>query len=639
MSTGGGMADEKKLKKSPDAQFRFALSEDGMKLGVSRYFPPNGGEGPSVDLLCRQVAAAGIQLPVDEEAAQKVIDSLERGGELRRVTLVHGTPVQEPQHAKLVALGNLEFPVFPGDQFARKVAPIEACEGVSIDGRVTKPQEHFKPDDIEISVGENVEFQSVTGFFISQVMGMARMKDGTIRVDPIARISEDGIEITGTLFHKDFKGNSISTARLEKEMRDMGAVIDLDHDTLQDKLNKADKLGKPLPNQVIVAGNHPVPGRDGFFEYLVSSREDTGTEDESGRLDFKNRGTYPVVNVGQLVGRLHPPTLGEGGIDIYGKTIPAHGGNGMRLRLGKNVFVHDDQVTFESKSQGIVVMEKGLLEVQDCLMIAGNVDLETGNIKVEHGSVKIQGSIQAGFQVSSPDNVIVGGSIESAKVYAGGNVEVSGGILMPEGGQIKADGDVVCNYATNANIEAGRDVDIANDITNCDIRAEGKLLAVRGKGHLIGGEVTTSKGMEINEVGSELGVETSAAVRIEDAQDEDLRVERRKVKQAIQKIDDAMGGDSPDVILRRTAPEKRAAVAEVLKHRITLVKRRKVISEQLNQLALKHQEELAGVQIKVRKLLHPGTTLKFGGRHFPIIKRREASTVYWSEDSRDIVFE
>lgn len=510
---------------------------------------------------------------------------------------------------------------------------------MTIDGRVIKTKEKFKPTDIEVKVGQNVEFQSVTGFYISQVMGMARLKGGAITVDPIVHISEDGIEVRGTLFHRDFRGDLISVARLEKEMRDLGVVIDIDSERLDKLLTRAEKQGKPIPDEVIVAGRHPVPGRDGYFEYLVTSREDMGTEDESGRLDFKNRGSYPEVSEGQLIGRLHPPTAGEGGIDIYGKTIPADGGKGMRVRLGKNVFVHDDQVTFESKARGIVVMERGMIDVLDCLVISGNVDLETGNVSVEHGSIKIQGSIQAGFKVSSPEHVVVGGSIESASVYAGGNIEVAGGILMPEGGLVKADGDVICSYATNANIESKGNVDIANDITNCDIQADGMLIANRGKGTIQGGDIVTGKGVVAKEVGSELGVETNLAVRIEGAEDEDLRQERVKIKKAIQKIDDAMGGDPPDQILRRTVPEKRAAVAEVLKHRITLVKRRKAISEELNQLALRNQEELAGVKIQITGLIHPGTTLKFGGRAFPIAKRREASTVYWSETARDIVFE
>ncbi|MGL1862964.1 MAG: FapA family protein [Pseudodesulfovibrio sp.] len=633
------MADGKATKKNPDAQFRFSMSEDGMKLGVSRYFPPNGGEGPSVDLLRRQVAAAGVQLPVDEEAAQQIVESIEKSGEVRRVVLVSGTPVQEPKHAALVGLGNLDFPVFPGDRFARKKEPLSAEDGKTIDGRVIKPKENFKPDDITVKMGENVELDPLTDSYVSLVWGMARLKDGTISVNPIPRISEDSIEVTGTIHFEDFRGQPLTPARIEKELRDVGVVIDPNHDLLEKKLRQAKKTGLPLFEQILVAGNHPVRGRDGWFEYLVSSREDTGTEDESGNLDFRDRGMYPLVTEGQTIGRLHAPTAGEGGIDIYGKTIPANGGNGLRIRLGKNVFVHKDEVTFESKAEGIMVMEKGMVDVLDCLILPGNVDLSTGNVKVESGSVKVIGSIQAGFKVTAPEHIIVGGSIESATVNAGGNVEVSGGILMPEGGIIKAGGDVIANYATNAQIEAGGDVDIANDITNCDVHADGKLFASRGKGHILGGEIITGKGMEVNEIGSELGVQTTVSVRIEHAEDEGLRQQRVKVKQAIRKIDEAMGSDSPNEILQRTKPEKRAAVAEILKHRITLVKRRKAISEQLNQMALKSQEDLAGVKIEVKRLIHPGTDLRFGGRAFPVAKQREASTIFWSEETREIVFE
>ena len=52
------MADEKTLRDCPDARFRFAMSEDGMTLGVSRYFPPTCGREPSVALIREQVAEA-----------------------------------------------------------------------------------------------------------------------------------------------------------------------------------------------------------------------------------------------------------------------------------------------------------------------------------------------------------------------------------------------------------------------------------------------------------------------------------------------------------------------------------------------------------------------------------------------------
>ncbi|WP_285906679.1 DUF342 domain-containing protein [Pseudodesulfovibrio pelocollis] len=621
-----------------DAQFRFALSEDGMKLGVSRYFPPQGGgEGPSVKLLKRQVAQAGVRLPVDEQAAREVVDSIQRDEEIRRIVLVRGVEVQEPRHASLVALGNLDFPVFPGDRFARKHPPCHASDGETIDGRVIHPREHFEPEDIKVTMGENVEFDALTNAYVSTVWGMARLREGTLAVDPLTHISEDLTTVKATLHHKDFRGQPISAERVEKELRELGVVIDIDLGRLKALLGRARDQGQPVPDQVVVAGRVPSPGRDGWLELLVSTRELAGTEDESGRLDFRDRGTHPMVEAEQVVARLHPPSAGEGGIDIYGKTIPASRGKPMVVRRGENIDVLDDEITFISRAKGVLSLEDNILSATECLLINDNVDLGTGNVIIEYGSVKILGSIHAGFSVSAPKHVIVAGSIESATVSAGGNVEVSGGILMPDGGTVRAGGSVSCAYATNARIRAGGDVIITNDITNSDIRAEGRLLGTRGKGHVQGGKIITGKGMEIKELGSELGVNTVVGIQIQHDDDDTLRAERKRLKEAIRKIDDALGHDPPKTILTRTRPEKRAAVAEVLKHRVTLIKRRKAVSEEINQRTLARQEELAGIRIRVHRLIHPGVVVVMGSKKLDISRRTEAATISWDARTSEIV--
>lgn len=630
------MADEKALKESPDARFRFALSEDGMKLGVNRYFPPNGGKNPSVELLRKQVAEAGVQLPIDNDAAQRVITAITQGNEFKGIALVHGIPAAEPMDATLMGLGDLEFPVFPGDRFIRFRQAQQAENGQTIDGRILTPKGSFTPEDISVETGENVEWDPITESYVAQIWGMARVRDNIVSVDPIAQISDDAVVVTGNLHYQDFKGVPITPARIDKEMRDLGVVIDLDLDLLEAKLAQSKDLGMPLQNQVIVKGGHPVPGRDGWLEYLVTTRETAGTEDESGRLDFRNRGTYPMVSPGQVIGRLHLPTAGEGGIDIYGKTIPAHEGKALHVHLGENVILQDDKVTFESKAKGVVVMEKGTLSVTECLIIPGNVDLNSGNVKVEHGSVKVLGSIQAGFSVSAPLHVIVEDSIESATVYAGGQVEVKGGILMPDGGQIVCDGDVIAGYLTNANIKAGGDVHVANEILNSTIQAEGRLFATSGKGVVNGGTILTRKGHEINEVGSELGVATVIGVYMEYQEDDELLLERNKIVQAIKKIDEALGSEPPKAILSRTPKEKRQAVAEVLKHRATLAQRRKTINERITELVLAHQQEMDGIDIQIKRLAYPGTTIQFGKKAKQIAKRMEASTFYFSLKDRDI---
>lgn len=631
------MADQSSTRKTGDARFRFSLSEDGMKLGVSRYFPPEDGEGPSVELLKRQVAEAGVSLPVNEEAAHQVVESVLESGEIKRIALVSGIPAQEPRDGSLMALGNLDYPVFPGDRFARLRKAQKPRNGRTIDGKVLKPKGNFTPEIVEVAMGENVEYDPLDDAYVAGVWGIVRLKDGVLSITPIPHLSEDFITVSGPLYSKDFKGVAITPARIEKEMRDLGVVIDIDSERLDDLLRQAGEAGGVLPDQVLVAGRHPIPGRDGWLEYLVATREETGTEDACGCLDFRDRGTYPMVDPGQVIGRLHPPTPGEGGIDIYGKTIPAHGGSELFIHLGENVTVQEDKITFQSKAKGVVSMENNVLSVTECLLIHGNVDMETGNVKVEHGSVKILGSIQAGFQVIAPGHVIVSGTVESAKVTAGGNIEVAGGILMPDGGRITAGGDITAACATNAILHADGDVHVAHDVTNSKIRCGGTFFSTRGKGAVQGGEIMAAKGMEINEVGSELGVATVIGILIEHDEDADLHLERDKIKQAIRKIDEALGDEPPDVILDRTPPDKLEAVAELLKHHKTLTKRHKCLKQELSRLEQARQEELAGLKIKVKRFLYPGAVVRIGIRSHTFKTRTEASTIYWDRESRGIV--
>ncbi|EGB15256.1 protein of unknown function DUF342 [Pseudodesulfovibrio mercurii] len=631
------MSDEQALKDSPDATFRFCMSEDGMKLGVNRYFPPNGGKEPSVPLLRAQVAACGVRLPVDEDAARRIVEAVTEGREFRGITLVRGIPPREPREASLAPLGDLEYPVFPDDRFLRFRPATKAAEGETIDGRTLKPNGTFTPKPVKVERGENADWDPAAEAYYSLVWGMVRVRDNVVSVDPVAHITHDEVEIVGTIFHKDFRGEPITPERIEKQLRDMGVLIPVDLEALLIKLRQAAAANMPLPNQVLVQGAHPVPGRDGWLESLVATREETGTEDASGRLDFRDRGFYPMVVTGQIIGRLHPPTAGEGGIDIYGKTIPAHAGRELKIHLGENVLLQNDGVTYAAKAQGVAVMERNTLSVTQCLVVQGNVDLNSGNVKVEHGSIKVLGSIQAGFSVSAPRHVLVDGSIESATVYAGGLVEVKGGILMPDGGEIVSDGRVIANYAINARIRARHDVIIANEVQNSTIRTDGRITALSGKGTVLGGEILARRGIEVNELGSELGVATVVGILLDEAEDEDLREERLRVVRSIKKIDATLGTEPPETLLARTPEARRAALAEVIKHREALVRRRDVLSEKINGLTQRRQQEMEGITIRVKKFVHPGTVIQFGTIRKKVEKRLPSPVFYWDPEKRDIL--
>ncbi|KAB1442958.1 FapA family protein [Pseudodesulfovibrio senegalensis] len=621
-----------------DAKFRFCLSEDGMKLGVSRYQPPsNNGAPPSTELIKKQVAEAGVTLPVDEDAAQKVLACIESGKDFKGIALVRGIEMQEPQDASFEKKGDLNFPVFPGDCFAVKTPPVAARNGQTINGVVTKPKSTKKPKDITITVGENCEFNPSDGSYTATVFGMARVRDDKIQVDPLLRVDKDNITISCTIFHQDFSGKPISVSQIEKELLDLGVVIDMELEEMDRALRKASIGNEPVKDVLVVRGRHPVNGKDGWLEYLVSTREQTGTEDESGRLDFKDRGAYPSVDEGQTVARLHPPTKGQGGIDIFGKTVPANEGRELFIHLGENVILLEDEITFQATARGILVMERNTLSVSECLVLSGNVDMGTGNVRVDTGSVKVLGNVQAGFEVRAPKHVVVGGSIESATVVTGGNVEVSGGILMPDGGLVEG-GDVITSYMNNGRVLAHGNIVFKNEISNSNIQAFGKIIAEKGKGIIQGGTSLCSRGMTVNELGSELGVKTVVGINLSTEDDLDLIKERKHLVKELNKIDKILGKGDPRDILTRTPADKREAVVKIIKHRMNVSKRYKNVTEELTEKADMRQQELAGISIKVMRTIHAGVIIKMGGQTVQVKKTMDRTQIHWNQDERKISF-
>lgn len=630
---------KKKAKGSSDARFRFCLSEDKMKLGISQYTPPSKlGAEATVDSICRQIAEAGVKLDPDRAAAKRIISILQNGGgidEISGITLVRGVEVQEPEDASIEPQGDLTKPVFPGDRFAEYSPPKLARNGETIDGVITKPKDNRKAEDIKPEAGENCDFDARDGGFTATTHGIARIEGGRVSVAPCLRVTSDEIKVLGDLYDKDFRGLAVTPDRIVKVLHDMEIGLEPDLDWLDKELERAAKSRQPRLNKTVIKGKRPIDGRDGWLEYLVATREEAGTEDDQGRIDYRNRGLYPSVTPDQTVARLHPPTQGEAGVDVYGKTIPANAGRELTLHAGENIEVSADGITFTAKDTGILVVEKNTVSVTQCLVIHGDVNLGTGNVRTDEGSVKVTGNVLSGFKVEAPKHVIVEGSVESADIKAGGDVSVKGGILQPDGGTVFAGGEVVTGFAANATIRAGRSLVIKNECSNCRVQTP-YLLAAKGKGVVQGGVLVITKGMEVNELGSELGVPTTISVGIGSEKDSELIAERTRLKKELQKIDHALGGADPKDILQRTPEAKRPQVAKIIKHRMNVAKRFEDTAARAAEMTKQRISQLSGVKIKVRKQIHPGVLVKMGGKTMKVKNTLERSMIFWHPGKDDI---
>ena len=620
-----------------DAQVRFCLSEDGLKLGISRYKPPaEGGKPLTKDGLRQALKRAGVQLPPSEAAMDKVLLYLEQGKPVTGIALVRGKEAVESRDAFLEPMGDLSRPVFPGDIVAIKHAPAQPETGHTIDGRELIPENLAPAKDIVIPAGSTVRFDPSDDTVRSRVYGLAEVEISSAEVRPLITLSPDKSQAMAVIHATDSLERPVTQERLALALKAQRIVKPIIPEAVEQALALAKAESRAVEGVVLAQGVLPEPGADGWLELLVRGRDLVGQETQTGRLDYRERGSHPSVQAGQEFARLRPPGRGKPGTDVFDNPIAAPDGRPLTVNVGVGVTALESGNLFRAEMDGIVVHQGESLFITESLVVEGDVSLATGNIRVEKGAVTVHGSVQAGFVVQAAGHVVVSDVVESCTVEAKGNVEVGGGILMPKGGQITAEGHVTAQFATNARITAAEDVIIGNEINHCLIRTPGQVACTKGKGIIQGGVIVCGRGLECNELGSPLGVTTVVGVSIRTDDDQEALAERKALKEEIERLDASMGGDLR-AFLENTPPEKRAAAIKLVRYRSKKFERFKELTRQLAEQVRKRRQEFAQARIRVRRVAYPGVTIKIAGRSLILSSPMERVSFHYDDQTREIV--
>ncbi len=629
-------SDDDSRPGNTDAKFRFCMTKSGLKVGISQATPHAGSGRPlSVELMRDQLREAGIKSPLDEKTARQALEMHQKGDDMRTLVVCRGTAPQEPADASVTLAGDIERPVTPGAFLGTLVLAREGVPGETADGRPIPPANPHSPR--HITVGQYITHKPEDNTLKAQVYGMLRVSDTSVSVEPLVKVAADRFSITADLRGTSYSKTPITSAMLEEELKRLGVVLPL-RTAVVDAAVKQATAQKAPQTAIIVEGTAPVDGEDGRLEMLIKIRAAGPTENE-GRIDYRERGTFPSVEAGMVVAELLPPTKGLPGMDVFGKPHPAKEGKPLEVTPGENIETSADGTKFKATQTGMLVMEKSSLMVTDFLEVKGNVDYSTGNIRVDRGSVKIRGSVSSGFTVSAPGHIVVGEVVESANVEAGGDVSVRGGLLMPGGGQVKAGGSVTAQYAANAMIVAVGDVMVNNEITNSTIITQGKVIAAKGKGVIQGGEIICGGGVQANELGSALGAITSVVISVRSAENIPVIKERKELRTRVKKIHEALGKDDPRTILEKIPEPKRKAVAEILRYRIRAEARIKEISTVLDEELKQRIKALEAAHVVVMNTAYPGVTIKIGGRVLTLTEPAKRARFRWDGKGSGIVID
>jgi hypothetical protein len=259
--------------------------------------------------------------------------------------------------------------------------------------------------------------------------------------------------------------------------------------------------GIEVDDKVIARGTPSEPGQDGAIEVLVplkTEHQPTAKADGAGKLDFRDRGTIPIVEPDTPVARLTPAMPGHPGRDVQSNFLHVPEVRMLKLRKGKGVTLSGDGLTLISTVHGMAHRpEVDLFEVQEIYIIDGDVDFQVGHVDFP-GVVRVSGSVLPDFKVRC--HTLEVGILESrSKVEVKADLIVEGGIL---GAEVKAGGKVSARYISQSKVTAGDDVIVANEIVASEVEATGRVHITSSDGRIVDSQISAVRGISCAKVNS-----------------------------------------------------------------------------------------------------------------------------------------
>ncbi|MBJ6726560.1 DUF342 domain-containing protein [Geomesophilobacter sediminis] len=368
-------------------------------------------------------------------------------------------------------------------------------------------------------------------------MEIGEKVDGTLSVE----VSSDRMEawLTATPSHG---GKKFDEAAITSLLMEHGVVFGID----MAQVAQVAQTGQA--NHVVIArGIAPVPGEDSQFVSLIPEMAEQAPQLKEGdTADYRNLGGIVSVSLGDPLMRRTRPTPGIPGRDVTGRELPTE--DGVELPFAEDMpgvacDLHDSDLLIAAISGYPVALPNGA--TVDPVFRVKRVDLSTGNLHFK-GSLEIEGDVCEGMAVTATEAITVGGIVEAARLDAGGDIEVKGGVIghgklslndaesWKDAAQLKAGGSITVQFAENAVIQAEGDIFIKELAMQSELTSGAAIHVGESgsrKGHLIGGLSRAASLVEAIVLGSLAGVPTVVEVGVDPALNQKIEYVRETLSE------------------------------------------------------------------------------------------------------------
>ena len=284
-------------------------------------------------------------------------------------------------------------------------------------------------------------------------------------------------------------------------LRDHGVVHGIKKECISQIVNSLKEHQKWL----IAEGTPSINGEDAYlkFHFQKEVPELKLRELENGRVDFYNLDLIQIVNEGMVLVERIPPTEGISGQNVLGEEIKPRPGKDIRLPLGVNTEIIENETKLVAKITGQVCYVQRKVNVYPTYEVKGNVDFKTGNINFP-GNVIVRGSVLNTFKVEAEGDVEIYGNL-GGQVIVGGNLRIRKGIVQ---GKANVKGDIYTRYIENAETYSQASIYVGEAILHSIVKAVEKIEVGGRRGLIAGGHIAAGKKVVAKNIGAPMGTTT-----------------------------------------------------------------------------------------------------------------------------------
>lgn len=489
---------------------------------------------------------------------------------------------------------------------------------------------------------EQIKDESDTKGFSVETDAIAEAIDATAEVE----IRDDKLEAILSITSSQ-GGRDLLLNDAERLLEDIGVTYGINSTWLEELLVKAKTTNAgEVVSSVVAVALMPGIGEDAHFVPLVETANERILQPrlcEDGSVDMLDLGDMPTVKKGAKLLKKEPLTEGTKGIDVcWGFIAPTPGKDfDFKPGVGTKISDEDELILVSTISGQPNLLPRGM-KVDDAVQVKA-VDLSTGHISLDANLI-VKGDIAEGMKVRCEGDITVGGVIESANVFAKGNIIIGKGILgrTAESAKsaaelsvsIKAGGTIYAMFASYARLEASGDIIIAEQLLHCDTTSYAKVIVGNEKtvgSQIVGGTTRSSQSIETDILGASAGVPTKLDLSGPfNVKSYELSCNRSIVNGKSSMLNNMRNAYSKFIALPFT--EARKTHIDRIKNTIKYLENEiQELIEQGERLNEESEQLCTGLVVRAKRKIQPNVTLKIGRSKFKSTRAREAGELHYEK--------